>query len=309
VLGAIGEPADEIVLAPPHTVLKTSSGKIRRSACSALYERGRVGAKVPKARTQIARVALGALVLRLQQASAEAGRALFSLYAGLAFLVLAPSLWLLTMFTTSQAAAWALGRGAARMYLRLTAVPLSVLGLERLTPHDRCVLVCNHASYTDGILLVAALPRPYGFVAKRELRDQFLVGRYLARLGAEFVERFDVKRSVEDANRMVEAVAGGHSLLVFPEGTFSARPGLRPFLLGGFLAAARARVPVVPVTIRGSRTLLPDGTWRLRRSPIEIEIGASIMPPAENAELFAAAVKLRDAARTQIARALGPPSS
>jgi 1-acyl-sn-glycerol-3-phosphate acyltransferase len=184
-----------------------------------------------------------------------------------------------------------------------------VRGLERLAQHNRCVLVSNHASYTDGMLLVAALPRSYGFVAKRELRDQFLVGRYLARLGAEFVERFDVRRSVEDANRMVEAVAGGRSLIVFPEGTFTARPGLRPFLLGGFLAAARAHVPVVPVTIRGSRNLLPDGTWRLRRSPIEIEIGASILPPAaDNAEVFAAAVKLRDAARTQIVRALGPSS-
>jgi 1-acyl-sn-glycerol-3-phosphate acyltransferase len=126
-------------------------------------------------------------------------------------------------------------------------------------------------------------------------------------LGAEFVERFDVKRSVEDAHRMVEALARGRSLVVFPEGTFSSRPGLLPFLLGAFLAAARARVPVVPVTIRGSRSILPDGTWRLRRGSIEIEIGAAIAPPAETTELFAAAVRLRDAARAQIASALGTP--
>ena len=84
------------------------------------------------------------------------------------------------------------------------------------------MLVSNHASYLDGVILVAALPRPYAFVAKRELRDQFVAGRFLRRLGAEFVERFDVKRSVEDANRMADAVARGRSLVVFPEGTFVA---------------------------------------------------------------------------------------
>ena len=308
VVDTIGEPADEIVLAPPHTVLKTSSGKVRRSACRTLYEQGRIGAKVPKTRTQIMHLALGAIWLRGRHLSAEAGRALFGLYAGLVFCVLSPPLWLLTMLTTTQRAAWALGRAAARLYLRLTGIALSVGGLERL-PHDPCVLVCNHASYTDGLLLMAALPRPYGFVAKRELRDQFLVGAYLARLGAEFVERFDVRRSVEDANRTAEAVARGRSLIVFPEGTFSSRPGLLPFHLGAFLAAARTRVPVVPITIRGSRSILPDGTWRLRRGRIEIEIGAAIMPPVETAELFASAVRLRDAARGQIESDLGTPSS
>ncbi len=309
VLDAIGEPADEIVLAPPHTVLKTSSGKVRRSDCRKLYEQGRIGAKVPRARTQVARLALGALALRLRRALADAGRALFSLYAGLVFVVLAPSVWLLTMVTTTQAAAWALGRAGARLFLRLTAIPVSVRGLERLLQHDCCVLVCNHASYTDGLLLMAALPRPFGFVAKRELRGQFLVGRYLARLGVEFVERVDIKRSVEGANRTADAVAGGRSLIVFPEGTFFARPGLLPFRLGGFLAAARARVPVVPVTIRGSRAILPDETWRLRRGPIQIEIGTPIAPGAEDAEPFAAAVTLRDAARAQIAQALEMPST
>jgi acyl carrier protein len=307
VVEAIGEPADEIVLAPPHTVLKTSSGKVRRSACRALYEQGRVGAKIATARSQVARLALGALWLRGRHVSAEVGRALFSLYAGLIFCVLTSPLWLLTMLTTSQEAAWALGHRAARLYLLLAGIRLSVSGLDELRQHERCVLVCNHASYTDGLLLMAALRRPYGFVVKRELRNQILVGRYLALLGAEFVERFDVKRSVEDANRMVEALARGRSLVVFPEGTFSSRPGLLPFLLGAFLAAARARVPVVPVTIRGSRSILPDGTWRLRRGSIEIEIGTAIAPPAETTELFAAAVRLRDAARAQIASALGTP--
>ena len=260
VIDAIGEPPDEIVLAPPHTVLKTSSGKVRRSACRALYEAGGVGAASPTARRQVLRLALGALLPRLQHLGRAVGRAVCGLWAALLFWLLAPLTWLLTLLMPNPAAAWALGRGAARTQFRLTAMPLTVRGLQQL-PSGPCVLVSNHASYLDGVILVAALPRPCAFVAKRELQNQFVAGRFLQRLGAEFVERFDVKRSVEDANRMAEAVQQGRSLAVFPEGTFVARPSLLPFHLGAFLAAARAGVPVVPVAIRGSRTILPALAW------------------------------------------------
>jgi len=307
VIAAIGEPPDEIVLAPPHTVLKTSSGKVRRSACRTLYEAGAVGAAPSSARRQLLRLALGALLPRLQHLGRTVGRALYGLWAALLFWLLAPLTWLLTLLMPNPAAAWALGGIASRTLFRLTATPLTVRGLQHL-PSGPCVLVSNHASYLDGIILVAALPRPYAFVAKRELREQFVAGHFLQRLGAEFVERFDVKRSVEDANRMAEAAQLGRSLAVFPEGTFVARPGLLPFHLGAFLAAARAGVPVLPVTIRGSRTLLPDLAWWPQRGAIEVEIGAPIMPLADTADLFAAAVKLREAARAEIARCLGAES-
>lgn len=301
VIKAIGEPPDEIVLAPPHTVLKTSSGKVRRSACRALYEAGDVGAAPVTARRQVLRLALGAVVPRLRQLGTAIERVLFGGYAMGLFWLLAPPTWLLTLLMPNPAAAWALGRAAARALFGLTATRLTVRGLEQL-PSGPCVLVSNHASYLDGVILVAALPRPYAFVAKRELQDQFVAGRYLRRLGAEFVERFDVKRSVEDASRMAEAAARGRSLMVFPEGTFVARPGLLPFHLGAFLAAARAGVPVVPVAIRGDRELLPDGRWWPRHGALQVEVCAPIPPVPDAPDLFAAAVQLRDAARRAIAR-------
>ena len=304
VFDIIGEPADDIVLAPPHTVLKTSSGKVRRSACRALYEQGRIGAATPTARWQMFRLGLGAIKPRLLYVLAGAEHALYGLYAAMLFLLLAAVNWLAVLLATSPAAAWTRARAAARLFFRLAAVPVSVHGLDRLPENEACILVSNHASYLDGILLVSVLPRAYAFVAKRELREQFFAGRYLTRLGAEYVERFDVKRSVEDATRMAETVGRGRSLIVFPEGTFVARPGLLPFLLGAFLSAARARVPVVPVTIRGSRSVLPDGTWWMRRSAIDVLIGEPISPPSDAEDVFSAAVKLRTAARAQIAREL-----
>jgi 1-acyl-sn-glycerol-3-phosphate acyltransferase len=303
VLDALGEPPDDVVLAPPQTVLKTSSGKLRRSACRALYEQGRVGAAAPAAWLQVLRLALGAAALRSRFGVAAAARTAFAVYAWLVFWLLAPGTWLATLATRTPAAAWRLGRAAARLLLRLTRIPLKVHGLEHL-PRDRpSVLVSNHGSYLDGLILVAALPHPYTFVAKRELRDQFIAGLYLKRLGAEFIERLDIRRSIEDANRMAALVTGKRSLLVFPEGTFVACPGLLPFHLGGFLAAAGAAAPIVPVTIRGSRAVLPADRWWPRRATLEVEIGAPLLPlPREAADVFAAAVKLRSAARAAIAR-------
>jgi len=304
VQGAIGEPPDEIVLAPPHTVLKTSSGKVRRSACRALYEAGAAGAAPVTAQRQLLRLALGAVVPRLRQLGSALGRVLFGLHAMALFSLLAPLTWLLTLLMPNPAAAWALGRAAARTLFRLTGTPLTVRGLQHL-PSGPCVLVSNHASYLDGVILVAALPRPFVFVAKRELQEQFIARHFLQRLGAEFVERFDVQRSVADAGRMAEAVQQGRSLAVFPEGTFVARPGLLPFHLGAFLAAARAGVPVVPVAIRGSRELLPDGRWWPRRGSLQVDVCAPILPRADvmrdAPDLFAAAVKLREASRRAIA--------
>jgi acyl carrier protein len=303
VLGAIGEPPDAVVLAPPHTVLKTSSGKVRRSACRELFEAGGIGAAPATARRQVLRLALGGIALRLQRGLARVAAALWAAWAMLVLGLLVPPTWLLLRRAPDAAAAWRIAARAARLLLRLVGVPLKVRGVEHL-PAGACVLVSNHASYLDSVILVAALPRAFTFVAKRELQNQALLGPPLRRLEVEFVERFDVQRSVADADHMADAVLRGKSLLVFPEGTFVDRAGLLPFHLGAFLAAARARVPVVPLTMRGTRELLPGERWWPRRTVLEVEIGAAIAPPADEPDVFAAAVRLREAARNTIAAAV-----
>jgi 1-acyl-sn-glycerol-3-phosphate acyltransferase len=304
VVDAIGEPPDDIVLAPPHTVLKTSSGKIRRSACRALYESGDVSAASSGTRRQILRLTLGAMLTRLRQLGLTAGRALFGLWATLVFWVLAPVGWILAVLSPSPPTAWASSRVAARALFRLTGIRLVVQGVPNL-PEGPCVLVSNHASYLDGVILVASLPRPFAFAAKRELQDQFIAGHFLRRLGAEFVERFDVRRSVADVEKMSEILLRGGSLAVFPEGTFVASPGMLPFHLGAFLTAARAGVPVVPVAIRGQREMLPADRWWPRRGSLHVDVCAPIPPPAGVPDLFTAAVQLRDAAHRAIARRTG----
>jgi 1-acyl-sn-glycerol-3-phosphate acyltransferase len=303
VVDAIGEPADEVILAPPHTVLKTSSGKVRRSACRELVEQGRVGAAPASVRRQWLQLAAGGLALRLRSAGRALGDALWSVRAVGLFALFVPVSWLWAVTRPDADAAWAFCHRAARALLRLAGTPVTVDGLERLPADRPVVVVCNHASYLDGMVLVAALARRHAFVAKRELQRQFVAGRFLTRLGAAFVERFDPRRSVADAQHMADAATGGAPLLVFPEGTFVAAPGLLPFHLGAFLAAAQAGVPIVPIALTGTRRMLGAGRWWPRRAALALHLGPPIEVPAA-AELFAAAVQMRDAAQAAIARAM-----
>ncbi|HMO44458.1 MAG TPA: AMP-binding protein [Rubrivivax sp.] len=303
VVDAIGEPADAIVLAPPHTVLKTSSGKVRRSACRERYERGETAPAAAGARLQMLRLAGAALGQRLRAAVRRLGRAVFGLWAVLLLWLLVPPFWLLCVLMPTPAAAWRVARIGARTLLRGAALPLVVRGLEQLPAQPPAVLVCNHASYIDGLVLVAALPRPCRFVAKHELAGQFIAGRLLRRLGALFVERADRRRSVEDAQQLAAALVQGQSLLVFPEGGFGPQPGLRPFHLGAFAAAVEAGAAVVPLVLRGTRELLPYPHGWPRPAALAVEIG-SPLPLAARGGGFAAAVRLRDAARAWIARGL-----
>jgi len=307
-MDVLGEPADEIVLAPIHAVLKTSSGKLRRSACREMYEAGLIGAPSRAGWWQVARLMSRTIVPQARRWLTLAGQRLYGCYALALFWTMAPVVWLLIAATPRPAWAWAIGHAASRFFLRLSGARFVVLGVENLPLGQPNILVSNHASYLDGVLLLAALPRHYSFVAKRELRERFAPRIFLERLGAEFVERFATQQSVDDAERLASAATHGRSLAFFPEGTFTRAPGLRRFFLGAFAAAVRAGAPVVPVAIRGSRTVLRDGQRLPRRGMLVVTIGAPIPPPADTQDAFAAAVRLRNLARAEILQHCGEAS-
>jgi 1-acyl-sn-glycerol-3-phosphate acyltransferase len=195
-------------------------------------------------------------------------------------------------------------RRGARLFLALAGLRVTVLGLERL-PAGPCVVVANHASYLDGVLMQAVLPPRFAFVIKREIVRVPLASLLLRRIGSEFVERFDRHKGAIDARRLLRAAGAGQSLAFFPEGTFSARVGLARFHAGAFVAAARAAVPVVAVVIRGARAVLPPEGLLPRRADLEVEL-LEILPAAAAGETQAAA-RLRAAARAAILAGLGEP--
>jgi 1-acyl-sn-glycerol-3-phosphate acyltransferase len=221
---------------------------------------------------------------------------------GLAFPLAVVGLAVLPGVAAPRRYARALARGLAR----LAGTRLAARGLEHLAGLGPCVVAANHASYLDAFVLTAALPPRFAYLAKRELAGQLVPRFLLGRLRTVFVERFDPKQGIEDVRRAEEVLSAGDSLVVFPEGTFTRAPGLLPFQMGAFVAAAHAGVPVVPVGIRGARSLLRGDTWFPRPGAVAVTVAAPLPPGGGE---WADAVRLRDAARAAILPASGEPET
>jgi len=301
----IGLPADDIVLAPPHTVLKTSSGKIRRAASREYYESGAGSARPAPVWLQFARLARASLLPELRRQLRAASGLAYSVWVWLIFCLLAIPTLAAAVLLRNPARGWRFSRVVANAFLRLSRLPLVVQGLERIPASGPFVMAVNHASYLDGLILLAALPeRGYRFAAKRELSQSLVPRMFLRAIGTDFVERADLRQRVEDASRLAESVRAGRTPIFFAEGTFTRSTGLLPFRMGAFVVAAQTGVPLVPVTLRGTRTVLRDGSWFARRGAIVVSIAAPLAPQGSD---WNAAVALRDAARAEILRHCGEP--
>jgi 1-acyl-sn-glycerol-3-phosphate acyltransferase len=172
-------------------------------------------------------------------------------------------------------------------------------------PAGPCVVVANHSSYIDGVLLKAVLPARFAFVIKREMNDVPLAGLLLRRIGAEFVDRGRGQRGARDARRVFRTAANGTSLAFFPEGTFEREPGVLRFHSGAFVTAVRNGYPVVPLVIRNARRALPPGLLWPWPTHMEVEVHEPLLSTAESAEH--AVVDLRRRARAQIVSHLDEP--
>jgi 1-acyl-sn-glycerol-3-phosphate acyltransferase len=308
----IDGPPDDVRLVPPRTVPKTSSGKIRRQAAKQIYLSGETGRRPDPVWRQIAHVALASIRPAARRAIRAVAAQAFAGYGYVVLALVGLIGWPITVIAPTLRLRWAIMRGAARIMALLTATPVRVEGRRNLPPDGApYIVVTNHCSYLDGLAVAMAIPRPIRFVAKAELLGSFVARVFLRRLGTHFVERFELRKSLADAERAATEVRSGGAHVYFPEATFSRMPGLLPFQMGAFAAAADAGVPVVPLAIRGTRAMLRGDSGFLRPGRIEVTIGAPIAPPPPqdmdaNAR-WREAVRLRDLARAEILALCGEP--
>lgn len=203
-------------------------------------------------------------------------------------------------------------RTCSRLLGKATATPVKANGLQNIPTDGRpYVLVVNHSSYLDSYVLVSVLPGPVRFVAKGELAKAFYIRAPLKNIHAEFVERFEIEKSVSVTQHLSDVLQAGYPLLFFVEGTFSRIPGLRPFHLGAFSVAAQAGIPVIPIAIRGTRSMLRSESWFPHRGSISMEVGSTINPAEITKEpdqdTWHVAIGLRDRSRDFILRHCGEP--
>jgi 1-acyl-sn-glycerol-3-phosphate acyltransferase len=173
----------------------------------------------------------------------------------------------------------ALGWGARTLLRTCGAVP-TVSGLENLEGQLPAVLVANHRSYVDTAVLLAALPVDGLFIANERLRGAPLLGAAISAAGYLVVDRTTAPGRASGASAMTKALLDGHTLIVFPEGTIEQGSDLGRFRLGAFAAAAATGRTVIPVTIGGTRQVLPLGRWTLARGPLSVTVHPPLVPSA-----------------------------
>ena len=230
-------------------------------------------------------------------------RAIYGLYAWLVFAVCALLAFLAVLLVPGESRRHRYAALATRAIFVLAGLQPRIRGMENL-PEGHAVVVANHASYVDGMLLKAYLPAEYSFVIKGEMRDIPIVHFLLRRSGSKFVERFEASGSSRDARKIVKAAQGGDTLAFFPEGTFQKEPGVGRFRAGAFLSAVKGKLPVVPIAISGTRELLPSG----RLWPWPVTPRFEVLPPITPGDpAFENHRDLAEAARQKILAVLDEP--
>jgi 1-acyl-sn-glycerol-3-phosphate acyltransferase len=302
VVDLLGAAPDDIMLTAPHTVPKTSSGKVSRSAARARYRRGTIGRRPMPAWLQFPALAWSSVRSRAHRMCRKGAAVAFAAYAWLLVVAMTVPVLAMLSVTPGQRRRRRSVRAGIRVLARLTGTPVTAAGVDRL-PVGPWVAVANHASLLDGAALMTVLPESCCFVAGEIYAQRRLSGFVLRRLGTEFVERTDRERGVGDTARLATAVGRGRRLVMFPEGGLDAAPGLRPFRMGAFVTAARAGAPVVPLAIQGTGPILRPGRLFPRHGAVHVTVGAPIRPLGTD---WTAAVGARHAARSAIAHHSDP---
>ena len=228
---------------------------------------------------------------------------IYGIYAWILFVVCVAFAILVALFVPGLERRRRWVTAISRTPFILAGIHTTVRGLEKL-PTGSCIVVANHASYIDGVLVQAYLPPRFSYVIKGEMGRVPVVGYLLRRIGSKFVERFDTSGSARDARQLLKAASAGESLGFFPEGTFVEEPGLGRFRPGAFAAAIKAGVPVVPVVISGTRYVLPAGRFLPRHGNFEIEI---LNPIDQSDPAYGDSRALAAAARESILEILDEP--
>lgn len=300
----LGTPAEVVALVPPHAVPKTSSGKVRRSSAREVFESGRIGRGGAALGLQLVHLALTGLRSQAGRRLRSAGDLLYSAWGYGSVALLAIPIWLAVVLAPGLPLRRRVARACARILFAWIGIPLRLEGGENLRGEGPRIVAPNHQSYLDGLVLTALLPPDFAYVVKRELEKSAFARVFLRRLGTLFVERFDVAQSAGETRKVLEAIQAGQSLVIFPEGTFQRYPGLLPFRMGTFAVAVDANVPIVPVALQGTRSLLRGDDRLLRHGRVKVSAAPAVRPEGSG---WHAGVRLRDEVRAAILGRCGEP--
>lgn len=163
------------------------------------------------------------------------------------------------------------GLWAMRVSRRVLGITIDVAGLERIDPGTSYVFMPNHISFLDGPLVMVLIPGVARVILKKSILRIPIVGTAMRFVGFVPVDRKGAEGGKKSIARAVSLMrARGYSYLIFPEGTRSRDGRMGPFRRGGFFLALASGAPIIPVTISGTRELMPKGQWFARRGKVRV---------------------------------------
>ena len=222
---------------------------------------------------------------------------LFTVYVALLLCVVLPPLWLVLLVLPKGPGAGRALRSCARWVIRASGCGFVVHGAAGLRVAAPAVVVANHTSYLDSVVLMAALPIECRFVANHGLATIPFIATAIRKAEYLTVNRAQLRDRAACVLDVRRSLSEGASVVVYPEGTTSRTGEMLPFRLGAFKVAVAAGRPVVPITLTGTARIWPRGTWMMRRGVIAVRIHAPIDPTARGP---AEALRVRAAARSAI---------
>lgn len=190
--------------------------------------------------------------------------------------ILALSAIIFTIFDPTGRAYHAHARLWGRIGLLMAGVRLEVTGREKVPADGPVIYMSNHQGNFDILSLFLAIPRQFSWIAKEELFAIPVFGHSMARAGYVPLDRSDGRRAFKSIETAAAMIRNGKSVLIFPEGTRTTDGNLLPFKRGGFLLAAKAGVPIVPLTICGSGKVNPSKRMELYPGTITIRFADPI---------------------------------
>ncbi len=169
----------------------------------------------------------------------------------------------LSIFLPSRWVSLICGTFWSRLNAWLTPMSVNVTGRENIDPQQSYVVVANHQSLYDVFVLYGFLGIDFKWVMKQDLRRVPGLGIGCEKLGHVFVDRSNRRAALASVKAAESKICNGTSVVFFPEGTRSRDGALRPFMKGAFRFALDLNLPILPVTIVGTREILPSDSLDL----------------------------------------------
>lgn len=164
----------------------------------------------------------------------------------------------------------------AKIQLLVSGVRVKVGGLEHLDKEAPYIYMSNHQGSYDIFALLSCLPVQFRWIAKKELFAIPILGWAMGAANYISIDRSGRRKALESIERAASKIKGGVSVVIFPEGTRSRDGSIQPFKRGGFTLALKSGVPIIPITINGSRDVMPKDSMRVRPGEIRVNVERAI---------------------------------